>query len=113
MRLKTYTEALQDLLIIPRPLLSYERPVEQLSRRELIEIAKESRRAEIEPEPVTEVGFKRERSPEYDEILASARDVKVRKIGEQEVIDLTDNDESEEQEAIDLEDDDELYSSDW
>ncbi|MCJ1435291.1 hypothetical protein MMC27_004663 [Xylographa pallens] len=126
-RLTRYTEALQDLLIIRRRLLSYERPVEQLSRRELIEIAKQSREVGIKPEPGTEVGVKRERSPEYDEILASARDVKIRKIEEQEVIDLEEENETHEQQVIELEDDteieqqemsgseddDDLYSSDW
>ncbi|MCJ1381641.1 hypothetical protein MMC17_004752 [Xylographa soralifera] len=119
-------KALQDLLIIRRPLLSYERPVEQLSRRELIEIARQSREIRIKPEPETEVGVTRERLPEYDEILASARDVKIRKIEVQEVIDLEEEDETSTQQVAELDDDeieehevsasendDDLYYSDW
>ncbi|MCJ1398062.1 hypothetical protein MMC11_001259 [Xylographa trunciseda] len=68
---------------------------------------KQSRRTEIKPEPATETHIKREKSPEYDEILASARNVKVRKIEAQEVVNLEDDDEIYESEVNDLEDDDE------
>ncbi|MCJ1477393.1 hypothetical protein MMC13_006064 [Lambiella insularis] len=84
------TKALQDLLIIPRPLPLSERSVDGLSREELMELVVELRQTQtntkVKSEPV--IGLKRERTPDNSEILSSARVAKVAKTQKRVMIDL-------------------------
>ncbi|MCJ1244363.1 hypothetical protein MMC30_001561 [Trapelia coarctata] len=91
-------KALQAELIIPRtpsPIPLEDRPQETLNREELLELLNR-RPVLVKPEAKAEnsvrAGVKRERDPEYDEILSSAH---VRKVArtqkEAEVIDLLDD----------------------
>ncbi|MCJ1242387.1 hypothetical protein MMC14_010395 [Varicellaria rhodocarpa] len=89
--------ALQDMCIIPRspnPVSVGERPVEELTREELIELIKSSHLS-IKPEPISQIssgaGVKRERDEEYEEIRASAKSKKLRVNREIEVTNLLDD----------------------
>lgn len=71
------TEALRALDVLPKDTnpVSEERPVDQLSRDEM---AEELRRLR-DLQTTKPTGVKRERDPEVDEIIASARPVKIKR----------------------------------
>ncbi|MCJ1256978.1 hypothetical protein MMC24_004803 [Lignoscripta atroalba] len=73
-------KALEDTCIIPRsvtPVPLEDRPLDQLTREEAVELLRwRSVKPETKPLDQTRIRLKRERDPEYDELMASARTTK-------------------------------------